>query len=131
MREEKKREMGLKGCGSGIVEGGFERSVSLVTWERQIEDVGGEMGFASVRESFVLVDWVHAKLKVGGGEVEWIKYDGVARRSVGDLEPAFACRVELRLSLVGAWGGVEGRWVSDPCALSSLSLSLSLSLSES
>ena len=33
MREEKKREMGLKGCGSGIVEGGFERSVSLVTWE--------------------------------------------------------------------------------------------------
>ena len=29
MREEKKREIGLKGYGSGIVEGGFERSVSL------------------------------------------------------------------------------------------------------
>ena len=33
MREEKKREMGLKGCGSGIVEGGFERSVSSAMWE--------------------------------------------------------------------------------------------------
>ena len=131
MREEKKREMGLKGCGSGIVEGGFERSVSLMTWERQIEDVGGEMGFLGMRESFALVDWVHAKLKVGKGKVEWIRYDGVARRSVGDLEPTFACGVELCLSLVGAWGGVEGRWVSDPCALSSLSLSLSLSLCES
>ena len=31
MREEKKREMGLKGCGLGIVEGGFERSVSPAT----------------------------------------------------------------------------------------------------
>ena len=30
-----------------------------------------------------------------------------------------------------AWGGAKGRWVSDPCALSSLSLSLSLSLSVS
>ena len=72
MREEKKREMGLKGCGSGIVDGGFERSVSLVMWERWIGDVGGEMGFTDVGESFALVDRVHAKLKVGGGEVEWI-----------------------------------------------------------
>ena len=35
--------------GSGIVEGGFERSVSPVMWELQIGDVGGEMGFASMR----------------------------------------------------------------------------------
>ena len=51
--------------GSGIVEGGFERSVSLATWERQIGDVGGEMGFIGVRESFALVDRVHAELEVG------------------------------------------------------------------
>ena len=56
--------------GSGIVEGEFERSVSSAAWERQIGDVGGEMGFASVRESFALVDQVHAKLEVGGSEVE-------------------------------------------------------------
>ena len=56
--------------GSSIVEGGYKRSVSLVAWERRIGDVGGEMGFARVRESFVLVDQVHAKLEVGGGEVE-------------------------------------------------------------
>ena len=30
------------------------------------------MGFAGVRESFALVDRVHAELKVGGGKVEWI-----------------------------------------------------------
>ena len=45
---------------------------------------------------------------------------------MGDLGPTSACGVELRLSLVGAWGGAEGRWVLDPCALSSLPLSLSL-----
>ena len=100
-RREEKRD-GFEGCGSGIVEGGFERSVSPATWERRIRDVGGEMGFLGMRESFALVDWVHAKLKVGKGKVEWIRYDGVARRSVGDLESAFACGVELRLSLVGA-----------------------------
>ena len=54
MREEKKREMGLKGCGSGIVEGRFERSVSTALWERRIVDVGGEMGFVGMRESFAL-----------------------------------------------------------------------------
>ena len=81
------------------------------------------MGFASMREMFSLLDRVHAELKVGRGEVEWIGYGGTARRSVGDLRLASACGVELRLSL-GAWGGAEGRWVSDPCALSSLSLSL-------
>ena len=47
---------------------------------------------------------------------------------MGELRPASACGVELHLSLIGAWGGAEGRWVSDPYALSSLSLSLSLSL---
>ena len=130
MREDKKREMGLKGCGSSIVEGGFERSVSPATWERRIRDVGGEMGFAGMKKSFALVDRVHTELKVGGGEVEWIEYGGTARRSVGDLGPASVCWVELRLSLIGAWGGAEGRWVSDPCALS-LSLSLSLSVCES
>ena len=83
------------------------------------------MGFASMREMFSLLDRVHTELKVGRGEVEWIGYGGTARRSVGDLRLASACGVELRLSL-GAWGGAEGRWVSDPCALSSLSLSLSL-----
>ena len=83
------------------------------------------MGFAGVRESVALVDWVHAELKVDEGEVEWIRYSGTARRSEGDLGPTSACGVELCLSLVGAWGGAEGRWVSDPCALSSLSLSLS------
>ena len=56
--------------GSSIVEGGFDRSVSLAAWERQIRNVGGEMGFADVRESFALVDQVHAELEVGGGEVE-------------------------------------------------------------
>ena len=65
--------------------------------ERRIGDVGGEMGFAGVRESFALVDCVHAELKVGKGEVEWIGYGGAA------------CGVELRLSLVGVWGGAEGR----------------------
>ena len=29
----------------------------------------------------------------------------------GDLEPASTCGVELHLSLVGAWGGAEVRWV--------------------
>ena len=84
------------------------------------------MGFVGVRERFSLVDRVHAELKVGGGEVEWIRYGGTARRSVGDLESVSACGVKLHLSLVGVWGGAEGRWVSDPCALSSLSLSLCL-----
>ena len=56
--------------GSSIVEGGFEKSVSLAAWERQIRNVGGEVGFANVRESFALVDQVHAELEVGGGEVE-------------------------------------------------------------
>ena len=62
--------MGLKGCGSGIVEGGFKRSVSPMVWERQIGDVRSEMGFVGVRVGFALVDRVHAKLEVGGGEVE-------------------------------------------------------------
>ena len=70
MREEKKREIGLKGYGSGIVEGGFERSVSPAAWERRIGDIGGEMGFADMRVGFALVDRVHAELEVGGGEVE-------------------------------------------------------------
>ena len=61
--------------GSSIVEGRFERSVSLATWEQRIENVGGEMGFANV----------------GGG---------------GDLGLTTTCGVELRLSLVGVWGGV-------------------------
>ena len=82
-----------------------------------------------MKESFALVDWVHAELKVDEGEVEWIRYGGTACRSEGDLEPASACGVELRLSLVGAWGGAERRWVSDPYVLSSLPLSLSLCLS--
>ena len=72
------------------------------------------------------MDRVHSELKVGGGEVEWIGYGDAARWSVGDIRPAFACGVELRLSLVGVWCGAEGRWVSDPCALSSLPLSLSV-----
>ena len=124
-RREEKRD-GFEGCGSGIVEGGFERSVSPAMWERRIRDVGGEMGFAGMKKSFALVDRVHTELKVGGGEVEWIGYGGTARRSVGDLGPTSVCWVELRLSLIGAWGGAEGRWVSDPCALS-LSLSLFVS----
>ena len=40
------------------------------------------MGFAGVRESFASVDQVHAELKVGGGEVEWIGYSDVAHRSM-------------------------------------------------
>ena len=104
-------------------------AISPATWERRIEDVGDGMGFTSVKESFALVDRVHAELKVGGGEVEWIGYDGAAHRSVRDLGSTFACGVELRLSLVGAWDGAEGRWVSEPCALSCLPLSLSLCLS--
>ena len=89
------------------------------------------MGFAGVRESFALVDRVHAKLKVGRGEVERIGYGGVARQSVGDLKLASACGVELHLSLIGVWGGADGRWVSDPYALSSFPLSLSLFVCES
>ena len=81
------------------------------------------MGFTGVRESFALVDRVHAEFKVSEGEVEWIGYGGAARWSVGDLGSASACGVELCLSLVGVWGGAEGRWVSNPYALS-LSLSL-------
>ena len=49
---------------------GFERNVSPTAWERRIGDVGGEMGFVDVRESFALVDWVHVELKMGKGEVE-------------------------------------------------------------
>ena len=56
--------------GSGIVDGGFERSVLPTAWDRRIRDVGGEMGFAGVRKSFALVDRVHVELEVGGGEVE-------------------------------------------------------------
>ena len=70
--------------GSGIVEGGFERSVSPATWEQRIRNVGGEMGFTSV----------------GGG----------------DLGLTIACGVELRLSLVGVWGGVMSShrgWIGD------------------
>ena len=55
---------------------------------------------------------------VGGSEVEWIGYGSATCRIVGDLRPTSACGVELRLSLVGAWGGVEGRWVSNRCSLS-------------
>ena len=84
--------------GSGIIKGGFERSVLVATWERRIGDVRGEMGFANVRESFALVDQVHAELNVGGGEVKWLGYGGTARRSVGDLGPTSTCGVELRLS---------------------------------
>ena len=58
-------------------------AISPVMWERRVGDVGDGMGFAGVRKSFSLVDRVHAELKVGEGEVEWIGYDGAARRSVG------------------------------------------------
>ena len=120
VREEKKREMGLKGCGSGIVEGGFARSVSSTAWERQIRDVRGQMGFADVRVGFALVDRVHAELEVGGGKVEWEKRRK-GRKPIGvegkttalligvwvDLGPTSMCKVELCLPFVGAWGGVE------------------------
>ena len=68
--------------GLGIIEGGFERSVLPMAWEQQIGDVRGEMGFVGVRVGFALVDRVHAKLEVGGGEVDWIGYDGAAHRSM-------------------------------------------------
>ena len=112
--------MGLKGCGSGIVEGGFERSVSPMVWERQIGDVRSEMGFVGVRVGFALVDRVHAKLEVGGGEVEWEKRrkgrkptdaegktTALLVRVWVDLGPALVYEVELCLPFVGAWGGVE------------------------
>ena len=84
------------------------------------------MGFATMRESFALVDWVHAELKVGGGEVEWEKRRK-GRKPTGakgktavllikvwvDLKPASACGVELCLPLVSAWGGVEELGKSD------------------
>ena len=46
--------------------------MGLRTWHhwRWIEDVGGGYGFIGVRESFALVDRVHAELEVSGGEVE-------------------------------------------------------------
>ena len=47
--------------------------------------------------------WIgYMQSSVGGSEVEWIGYGGATCRIVGDLESAFACGVELRLSLVGA-----------------------------
>ena len=129
VREEKKGEMGLKGCGLGIVDGGFERSVSLAMWEWRIGDVEGEMGFVGMRESFALVDRVHVELKVGGGEVEWL---GMAARLVGGwgtsnrrLRVGWSC---ISLSLVR---GVELRgdgFRTPVLFLLSLSLSLSLSL---
>ena len=58
--------MGLRGCGSAIVEGGFESLASPETdwrcWSRY--------GFVDERESFALVDQVHAELEVGRGKVK-------------------------------------------------------------
>ena len=54
--------------GSGIVEGGFERSVSPATWERRIGDVGGEMGFAGVRgtsDRRLRVEWSWGEMGFG------------------------------------------------------------------
>ena len=62
--------MGLKGCRSSIVKGGFERSVLPVALKQRIGVVGGEMGFIDVGVGFALVDWIHAELEVGGREVE-------------------------------------------------------------
>ena len=67
-RKEEKGD-GFEGMWIGY-EGGFERCVLLAAWERQIGDVGGEMGFAGVSMGFALVDRVHAKLEVGRCEVE-------------------------------------------------------------
>ena len=92
--------------GSGIVEGGFERSVSLATWERQIRDVGGEMGFIGVRESFALVDRVHAELEVG--EVRLSE----RREENGENGDATRQRVGGPQTDVGAWDGAlfPSRW---------------------
>ena len=57
--------------------------ISPVTWEQRIGDVGDGMGFAGVREIFALADRVHAELKVGGGEVEWIGYGNASSECGG------------------------------------------------
>ena len=85
------------------------------------------MGFAGVREIFALVDRVHAELKVGGGEVEWIGYGNASSECGGPRTGVYVWGGAASLSLISAWGGAEGRWVSDPCTLSSLPLSLYLS----
>ena len=110
--------------GSGIVEGRFERSVSLAAWERQIGDVGGEMGFTSVRESFALVDRVHAELEVGEVRLserrKWRKPIGAEGKTAVllvrvwvDLGPTSARGMELCFPLVGAWGEAEELGKSD------------------
>ena len=60
--------MGLRGCGSSTIEGGFESKASLVTVKPQIGDVREGQGFAGVRESYGFMDRVHAELEVG---LEW------------------------------------------------------------
>ena len=65
-----------------------------------------------MRENFALVDWVHADLKVGGGERREEKGENSSdwRQSVGwsyvgvwvDVGPSTECGVELCLSVIGA-----------------------------
>ena len=72
------------------------------------------VGFTSIREIFALVDQVHAELEVGGGERREEKGENSPdwHRSMGwscvgvwvDIGPSMECGVELRLSIVGAWG---------------------------
>ena len=88
--------------GSGIIEGGFERSVSPVTWEQRIGNVGGEMGFASVGGGDLGptiacgVELCLSLVGAWGGVVSshrgWI---GGARRTVGGARTSVRERVEL------------------------------------
>ena len=67
-----------------------------------------------MREIFALVDRLHTELEVGAGERREEKGENSPdyRQSVGwscvrvwvDVEPATKCGVELRLSVVSAWG---------------------------
>ena len=67
-----------------------------------------------MNEIFALVDRVHVKLEVGGGERREEKGENSSdwRRSVGwsyigvwvDVEPLTECGVELCLSVVDTWG---------------------------
>ena len=56
--------------GSSIVEGGFDRSVSLAAWERQIRNVGGEMGFGPCEECVEKCMSSHQIRKCAEGKME-------------------------------------------------------------
>ena len=60
-----------------------------------------------IRESSGSMDWVHAKFEVGGGEIREEKGENSLTQRGKRWRCSTKSGVELFLSLVGAWGGVE------------------------